>query len=334
MRAATVLRMAALLLALVAATGLVLAAEEPKKEGDAPKKAEEPTKAAKGDEKLAENVVAKVDDVLITRDDLNLVRRQIAMNPQVIIPNNERLVDMLIERVLWQRYFQREGLTATGAELQRAIQQIDAELRQRGASYQRLIASRGLTAEEHAGMLAFEISTRRLGERIARDVKEDEIKREFDAHPEWYDGSRILLAQIFIETADVAHDPEKVKKAKERIDKLYAELEAGKDFDTLAKDYSEGAASFRGGLQGWFTRKPTSDEDEPLMSVAWNLKVGQYTKPLQSGRGWHILKVVDREPARFTFFGAKPGVLQELVRKRLNAILDELKAKAKIEKRI
>lgn len=323
-----------LFLAIGAAGPWSWAGDAPAKDKEPAGKADEPKKAAKEDEGLSEDVVAKVDTVLITRADLTLVRRQIlAVNPNAQMPNNKQLVEQLIERVLWSRYFEKEGLRASGADIQRAIQQLDAELRQRGANYQRWIASRGLTAEEHAGMLAFELATARLRERLEGDVKEEDIKKEFEAHPEWYDGSRVRVSQIFIETADIQHDPDKLKKAEERIRKIYDELKAGKDFERMARDYSDGVASMRGGDRGWFTRKG-AEEDEILMAAAWELKVGEYTKPIQGSRGWHIIKVTDREPARLTPFGARANVVNELIRRRATAILEELKAKTTIERRI
>lgn len=331
-----VLKWAIVFLGIVALVCPAATGEAPTKENT---KEAEPTKKSKEPERKvaeppAESIVAKVDDIVITRDDLNLAQRQLrALNPQAPLPNNQQLVEQLIERVLWQRYFEKQGLRASGPEIQRAIQQLDAELRQRGSSYQRWIAALGLTAEEHAALISFDLSSARLRERIRGEMQEEEIKREFDAHPEWYDGSRIRVSQIFINTADILYDPDKLKKAKERIDKIYEELKAGKDFGKLARDYTEDRASEVDGDRGWFTRKG-AEEDEPLIAAAWNLKVGEFTKPIQGARGWHILKVTDREPARFTPFGARPNVIAELIRRRIATILDELKAKATIVRNI
>ncbi len=317
---------------LMAAAGWALGGDAPAKEADAPKKADEPRR--REPEGGDEDVVARVDKVTITRADLAQVRRQIqAANPNAIVPPNKELVEQLIERVLWERYFDQQGLRATGPEIQREIQRIDLELRQRGSTYQRQIAAMGITPEEHASMLAFQVSLGRLRDRAVGEIKEEEIKKEFEAHPEWYDGSRVRVYRIFVETASISHDPEKLKKAKERIDKVYAELQAGKDFGKLAADYDEGGTGRRNGELGWFTRKGT-EEDEALLAAAWNLKVGEYTKPIEGSRGWYILKVTDREPARLTPFGARGNVIAELVRRKLQATLEELKAKAVIERRI
>jgi len=72
--------------------------------------------------------------------------------------------------------------------------------------------------------------------------------------------------------------------------------------------------------------------DEPLIEAAWKLKTGEITKPIRGARGWHIIKVTEREPAYLTYFGCKRGIRQELTRSKLEGILDDLKAGANIER--
>lgn len=308
------------------------AAEEPA-EGLAPKPAasKDDADAAAGDK---DDAVAKVDDVVVRRSELIEERRQIAINnPRVRIPNNDVILDRLINRVLLQRYISKESLAPSGAEVQKAIRTFDARLRQRGASYEKYLEQTGLSAESHAGRIRYEMSMRKLIERIAGKVTEEQVRAEFDAHPESYDGSRVRISQIFVDTSNISHDAKKIEEAKQKIDKCYADLQAGKEFKHVASDHSEGPAAARGGDRGWFTRK-ASEADEELLSNAWKLEVNKYTEPVRGSRGWHILIVADREPAHFTYFGAKRQVKQALTRNQLEGILDELKGKAKIEKKL
>ncbi len=344
------LRWVVLVLALVATSGWVGAVETPKKDGetpkkeeDTPKKGDEPKAKEKGKVAAPEGWVGRVDDDYITREDLKVAQRQLLLlNPNAAPPKYELLLDQLIERVLWSRYFDKGGLRASGADVQRAIQQLDNELRQRhGTTYERWIAAKGLRAEEHAGLIAFRLAFERLGQRLQGELQEEEIKREFEAHPEFYDNSRIRISQILIGTANIQHDPDKLKKAKETVDSIYAKLQAGEDFEKLARTYSDDPTGLRGGEAGWTLRRTVEqqtgrvvEEDEPLLKAAWALKVGEFTKPIQSPRGWHIIKVNDREPAYLTPFGARTNVIGELVRRRVQSILDEQKAKATIERRL
>ncbi|MBM4042636.1 MAG: hypothetical protein FJ290_29460 [Planctomycetes bacterium] len=334
-----------------------------------------------GEPRAGAEVVAKVDDVVITRDDVALARRFLTIaNPELTF-NNRQIIEHLIDRVLWQRYIAKQGLRPSAAVLQRAIQAVDDKLRQQGSTYQKSLAALGLTAEEDAANLSFELAMERLGKAILAELRQEEIKAEFDARPEWYDGSRVRISEICLDTRDFAHDPDRLRKAKERIGKIHEMLQGG-DFDRLARDYSDGRAGVAGGDLGWFLRngKPLEEHvvaptwpfespmrmpcvlrslrepvameagpmnerfglgaprparaepmDEALIAAAWGLKVGEFTKPIQSARGWHILKVTEREPAYSTFQGTRAAVRNALARRRIEAILKELRAKAKIE---
>jgi parvulin-like peptidyl-prolyl isomerase len=281
---------------------------------------------------------------------------------------------------VWEPYLEREKLLPNAADVQRAIQQLDAHLRQRGSTYPRWIGAHRLTQEEFLPEIRFELAMRRLADRTLAQLRPEEVKAEFDAHPDWYDGSRIRISEILLDTRDLANDPEKLEKAKQRIEKIHEHLRNGKDFGALASDYSDGALTTRGGDLGWFLRRgEAADEplgvatwpfegptrrrrglqalrepltreagpiisgietprrvrveglDEPLVAAAWGLKAGEFTKPIQSARGWHILKVTDREGPYFTFLGARAIVRNALVRRWTEGLLERLRAAAKIE---
>jgi len=326
-------------LVFLASVGLAEAGETPKKKPDEPKSEAEKDKP--GEEPKApepaitpamlQETVAKVHDAVITRADLVRALRRLALARRRPLPNNKQLLEQLITEALWRRYFDEKALRPAPAQITAAIQRMDAELRRRRSSYQRFLAALGMSVEEHASLLSYDLAMRRLVETMQKEIPEKELKGEFDAHPDWYDGSRIRISQIFIDTRNVGEDPKELEKAKKEIEKIHAELVAGKEFERLARDYSEGAARARGGDRGWFQRKGP-EVDEPLIGAAWKLEAGKCSKPIRGAQGWHVLKVTKREPPRFTYFGCKQRILQELTRRRLKTILDELKAKAKIER--
>lgn len=307
-----------LLLGVLAVPGLVAGGEAP-----APAAAEDTT---------TPEIVAKVGETTITRRDLDLHRRQLsfALKQGQVLPNNKIILKQLVNRALWRSYFQEQKLSANANEVGGAIRRLDAELKARGANYQQFLQVRGLTPAEHAEMIGYDISMRRLVGTTQNEVKEEDIKAEFEKHPELYDGSRVRISQIFIDTSNIANDAKELAEAKRRIEEIYQELEDGKAFEKLASDKSEGAAAARGGQLGWL-RRQVNDEIEPLVAAAWKLQKGGYTKPVQGPKGWHILKVEEREPAYLTFFGARAGVIKELVENKLRAKLEELRKDTKIE---
>ena len=82
---------------------------------------------------------------------------------------------------------------------------------------------------------------------------------------------------------------------KARIDSLYQLLVAGQSFETIAKDYSEDTKTAeKGGYIGFFgiNRYEKAFED-----AAFALENdGDYSKPIETTAGWHILKRVTKKP--------------------------------------
>ena len=90
------------------------------------------------------------------------------------------------------------------------------------------------------------------------------------------------------------------KEAKQRIDSVYTALQAGADFEELAKKVSQDPGSGRnGGMLGWFSRNQMVKEFE---DVAFGLQPGEMSKPFLSPFGWHIILQKERkqlEPFEF-----------------------------------
>lgn len=85
---------------------------------------------------------------------------------------------------------------------------------------------------------------------------------------------------------------EKSNTAKQKIFEIYKEITEGSDFSTMAKQYSEDKSSaFAGGIIPEFGINKMFPEFE---EVAFNLKVGEISKPFKTPVGWHIVKVIEK----------------------------------------
>ena len=73
---------------------------------------------------------------------------------------------------------------------------------------------------------------------------------------------------------------------------LYKELKNGAEFDKLAKEFSiDKSTSDKGGTLGY---APYGRFDDKFQDAAFNMKIGEISKPVHTRRGWHIVKVYDR----------------------------------------
>jgi len=99
-----------------------------------------------------------------------------------------------------------------------------------------------------------------------------------------------LEAQIPQE-AEQVHLHVIVVKDEGKAKELKARLEAGEDFATLAKQFSEDETTkAKGGELGWLPRgiRPALDE------VAFALDIGEISEPLATTEGFYLLKVTDK----------------------------------------
>ena len=136
----------------------------------------------------------------------------------------------------------------------------------------------------------------------------------------------VNAAHILMLTKQQATD-EQLKEAKRRIDSVYTALQAGADFETLAKQVSQDLGTApRGGVIGFFSRHQMVKEFE---DAAFALQPGQMSKPFQSPFGWHIVLVKERKQLEpFDFhresimkFLEQRGARQSITERKLNAMV-------------
>lgn len=104
---------------------------------------------------------------------------------------------------------------------------------------------------------------------------------------------QVRVAHIMVLTPETMNDEGK-KAAKNKIDQYYDSLKQGADFTEIATKYSEdrGSASQGGELQ-WFGTGRMVPEFENTSFALQN--PGDYSKPVQTAFGWHIIKLLEKK---------------------------------------
>lgn len=103
---------------------------------------------------------------------------------------------------------------------------------------------------------------------------------------------KVVVSHIMIRVE--AGDPADVQAtAQNRIDEIYTKLNEGEDFGELAKKYSDDRTSAgKGGqLPAFGTGKMVEEFEEASFNIQY---VGEYTEPIKSPYGWHIILLVER----------------------------------------
>jgi peptidyl-prolyl cis-trans isomerase C len=113
---------------------------------------------------------------------------------------------------------------------------------------------------------------------------------------------------------------------------VIADLKKGESFEKIAKDRSTDKASgAEGGDLGWFKK---TDMVKEFADAAFALKKGETSEvPVKTQFGYHVIRLEDRRKASPpSFEEMQDQIKEELARETVTAMLDQLRAAARIEK--
>ncbi len=198
----------------------------------------------------------------------------------------------------------------------------------------RMTEQTGMTETDFRQLVAFDLLRQKLYEDVTKDVPATE---------EQVEASHILIRVIEPQPTPTAlpagqaaptpdpaasptPEPRTAEQALARAIEVKQRLDAGEDFATLAKEYSEDPGSAAaGGALGWFGREMMV---APFAEAAFALEPGQVSGPVQTDFGYHIIKVTAKDPAR----ASEPFSLQQRQSDAFTTWLEGIRSAANIER--
>lgn len=264
-------------------------------------------------------------------------RRNISsmINPRVYKKLKREALDQLIEReVLWQAA-QAEGVVVDDDELQAALKQMQAQIRDRDAHLRRL-AHAGFDEKSHAEYVRQELAGAKFLLRKSSDgptVSDDEVTAFYKGNLHRYEQPETVRARhILVKVAQNA-TPEARSAARARIDAVRAELAAGVDFAELARRHSEDNSALDGGDLG---AVPRGRMVKPFEEALFALAPGAMSDVVQTQFGFHLIKAEARTPAKTAPLdevreGIRTRLLAEKRTELARQIVARLKAAADIQ---
>jgi len=148
-------------------------------------------------------------------------------------------------------------------------------------------------------------------------VKDADIKAEYDKYKSTVGDKEYHARHILVPTEDEA-------KA------IIVKLKGGAKFEDLAKASSKDGSAANGGDLDWASPASYVPEFSKAMVA---LNKGAITEtPVKSQFGYHVIKLEDIRPVKFpTLEQAKPQVTEAVQQKKIQAFLEGLMKKAKIQ---
>ena len=242
-------------------------------------------------------IAAIVNDDIITDADVAssinaLQEDEPAEIPQGVKPAEMRLAVLrhLIEQRLILQEAKREGIVVTSEEVMERIDTLRRRFDSEDAFTQSMEAAH-LTRELLKEKLREQLLVQHLIDAKVRSaivVSPQEVAQAAASHPELAKpGERVraahLLVRVNAQRAEAA--------ARERIEEIRRQLEAGADFSVLAKRYSEDPHAEDGGEMGWVAQ---GELMPGLDGALTSLAPGAYSQPIRTRLGFHLIKVEER----------------------------------------
>ncbi len=111
--------------------------------------------------------------------------------------------------------------------------------------------------------------------------------------------------------------------------KVLQRLKDGEDFTKVATEVSKDPGS-KGGDLGWFTKDRMVPE---FADAAFKLEPNQYSEPVKSQFGWHVIQVLEKREKKFPSLAeVRDQVQRYVVQKAQSDMIVGLREKAKVER--
>ena len=279
--------------------------------------------AAQG-EQMVDGIAAVVNKDVITLREVDraaanaiqdLQRRGIQIPPQDIL-RRQVLQNLIMERVQAQEA-DRMGIRINDAQVDQAITSIAERNRISVDKMKAEIQKTGATWDQYRKTIAADLRMTRLRQRavdaniMISDAEVDAFLKDQQNNPAARMGAggpapgqpapqqqaraqsgpeQIALGQILVRVPE-GSTPEQVAALRKKAEGILSRLKQGGDFASVAAEVSDGPEALEGGVMG---ARPMNGWPDLFVQAVASVAPGQVSDVIQSGNGFHILKVLGR----------------------------------------
>ena len=248
----------------------------------------------------------------------------------------KNILESLIEREILYQQSQKVGIQVTDQKVDDQLAAIKKRFPNE-AEYKNALSKMNLSEEEVKVQIKRGLSIRELiDQKITSKVviTDAESKAYYDKNPQMFKQPEQIKASHILIKVDAKADEAKKAEARKKIEEIQQKLKDGGDFAALAKEYSEGPSSAKGGDLGYFRR---GQMVKPFEEAALALKPNEISDVVETRFGYHIIKVYDTKPAQTMAYAdvkdkISQRMKQEKVEKEAIQYVDKLKKDAQLEK--
>ena len=241
-------------------------------------------------------VVARVNDAAITDFDLSQ-RIQFAIKTSGLQDSpdlRQRMAAQVLRQMIDERLqiqnAKQLGMPTSDAEVQQRLSEIERGAGMSPGQFKIFLQGIGVPYDIAAQQFEAQLAWGKVVRRKVRpqvEVSEAEIDDALARLRANIGKTESRVAEIFVPVDRT----EGADEAKRSADRILDQLKRGAPFAAVAQQFSQGASAQTGGDLGWVL---PGSLDPALDAAIDRLQPRQFSEPIRSPGGWHILYVVDR----------------------------------------
>jgi peptidyl-prolyl cis-trans isomerase SurA len=259
-----------------------------------------------------DSIVALVDDDIILQSELDLaikgiqdrIRQQGGDMPPQDLLQKQVLERLIVRRLQLQRAFQT-GIRVSDSDVDQALVRLSEQNSLTLMQMRQVIEADGEDFSEFRQNIGEEMMTERLRQRVVNSMEPiTDTEIEILLASDRFSAGEFNISHILISMPEGA-TPQTIALQESKANNIHEQLVEGLDFASAAISYSDSQEALEGGLVGW---RDLNSVPVVFSDAIKNLRDGQFTTPIRSPAGYHIVKVNeyrDRSQVMATEFHAR-----------------------------
>jgi parvulin-like peptidyl-prolyl isomerase len=215
-------------------------------------------------------------------------------------PAGRVLVQQMISEELTKQFAKKKGVAPTEADINKKVQAIKKNL---GGDFKAFLLSKGLSEQAWKEQLTIDQARQNVFTQGIK-VPEADIKKGYN--------------QLIASDPSPIKRPEQIRmsvimtKEQSKIDKVYSMLKQNQEFSTVAMKLSDDPmAKQSGGQIGTWLAKNDQRVPKAVLSAAFALGQGEYSKPFQASGGWIVVKLDQKRPVKVQTYDEVKDMIRE-----------------------
>ncbi len=277
-------------------------------------------------------VIAKVNGENIIRLELDriykMVKSKVGRSRQFYVEN--KILEDLVTQLLLKQFIKKQDIVVSQDRIEEELKKFRANLKDnpetKDKSLEQVLGEQGGSIDELRVALDISFS---IDDYMEKTVPAEELGEYFTENIGAFNGETVTASHILINTTNIEKDEERLKEAKEKIEKLKVDLDNGADFAKLAENNSDCPSAKSGGNLGAFGR---GEMVKAFTDTAFATEVNNVSGPIKTQFGYHIIKVTDKKAGKdVKLEDIKENVKIALYNKKTVSLIEGLKESADIQ---